>query len=75
MQGRDDERDAGDGEFQLAINPAHPDAPMSEVDLRLLLERAGDATGAEVAYRPGAGYGDLDAVVLLERLTQRSGGS
>ena len=71
MQGRDGERDPREGEFQLAINPAHPDAPMSEADLGVLRRRQ----GAEVAYRQGAGYGDLDAVVFLERLTQRSDGS
>ena len=73
MQGRDDERDAEEGEFQLAINPAQPDAPVSEVHLGVLLQRAGDAPGAEAAYREGVAHGEPDAVILLEELRQSRG--
>jgi TolA-binding protein len=60
VQGRDDERDAEEGEFQLAINPAQPDAPVSEVYLGVLLRRQGNVAGAKAAYQRAIGSGHPD---------------
>jgi hypothetical protein len=61
VQGRDDERDAEEGEFQLAINPAQPEAPVSEADLGVLLRRQGDAAGAKAAYERAVDSGHPEA--------------